>query len=51
MLIKSKRDLFDEVQSLVEKAHSCDVPEILAVGLDCISEKYSGFLRGFLGGA
>jgi periplasmic divalent cation tolerance protein len=51
MLIKSKRDLFDEVQSLVEKAHSYDVPEIIAVGLGCISEKYAGFLRGFLGSA
>jgi len=51
MLIKSKRDLFDEVQSLVEKNHSYDVPEIIAVGLECVSEKYAGFLRGFLGNA
>jgi periplasmic divalent cation tolerance protein len=51
MLIKSKRDLFDEVQSLVEKAHSYDVPEVIGIGLECISEKYAGFLRGFVGGA
>ena len=48
MLIKSKRDLFADVQSLVEKNHSYDVPEIIGVGLDCLSEKYAAFLRGFL---
>ncbi len=51
MLIKSKRDHFGEVQSLVEKAHSYDVPEIIGVGLECISEKYAGFLRGFVDGS
>jgi periplasmic divalent cation tolerance protein len=51
MLIKSRRDLFGEVESLVEQAHSYDVPEIIGVGLECISQKYAGFLRGFLRGA
>ncbi len=51
MLIKSKKDLFNEVQSLVEKNHSYDVPEILGIGLECVSEKYAGFLRGFLSDA
>ena len=48
MLIKSKSDLFDEVQALIEKSHSYDVPEIIGVGLECISEKYAGFLRSFV---
>ena len=48
MLIKSKKELFDELKALVEAAHSYDVPEILAVDLDLISDKYEGFLRGFL---
>ncbi len=51
MLIKSKSDLFEEVRSLVEKAHSYDVPEIIGVGLERVSEKYAGFLRGFLADA
>lgn len=50
MLIKSKRDHFDDLQSLVEKAHSYDVPEIIGIGLECISEKYAGFLRSFVDG-
>lgn len=49
MFIKSKKDLFEEVRELVEKNHSYDVPEILGIGLECISSKYAGFLRGFLG--
>ncbi len=51
MLIKSKSDLFDDVRSLVEEAHSYDVPEIIGVGLERVSEKYAGFLRRFLAGA
>ena len=51
MLIKSKRDHFEDLQSLVEKAHSYDVPEIIGVGLECISEKYAGFLRNFVDGS
>jgi periplasmic divalent cation tolerance protein len=51
MLIKSRRDLFEDVRSLVEEAHSYDVPEIIGIGLECVSEKYAGFLRGFLAGA
>ena len=50
MLIKSKRDLFDDVRSLVEEAHSYDVPEIIGVGLERVSERYAGVLRGFLSG-
>jgi periplasmic divalent cation tolerance protein len=48
MVIKSKKELFDELEALVEAAHSYDVPEILAVDLTRISERYEGFLRGFL---
>jgi periplasmic divalent cation tolerance protein len=48
MVIKSKSELFDQLQALVETAHSYDVPEILAVDLARISGKYEGYLRGFL---
>ena len=48
MLIKSKEDLFGEMRELVEKNHSYDVPEVIGVGLESISEKYAAFLRGFL---
>jgi periplasmic divalent cation tolerance protein len=48
MVIKSSKDLFDELQTLVKKAHSYDVPEILAVDLTRISDEYAGYLGGFL---
>lgn len=48
MLIKSKKELFDEVLELVEKNHSYDVPEVIGVSLAGISGKYAAFLRGFL---
>ena len=51
--LKPERDgvTAGQLASLVEEAHSYDVPEIIGVGLECVSEKYAGFLRGFLAGA
>ena len=48
MLIKSRKDLFEELQSLVKASHSYDVPEILAVDLVKISNEYGAYLGGFL---
>ena len=48
MLIKSKKDLFGQLEELVRVSHSYDVPEIISVGLSDISPHYEGFLRGFL---
>ena len=47
MLIKSKRSDFAELASLVEKKHSYDVPEILALDIADISDRYHGYFADF----
>jgi periplasmic divalent cation tolerance protein len=47
MIVKSKKSQFDSLRELVERVHSYDVAEILALPVACISEKYASFLSGF----
>lgn len=47
MIIKSKRGLFSKVKEVVESLHSYDVPEVIAVAVGDISEKYRSYLEGF----
>ncbi len=48
MIIKSRRDLFSAVREVVEKNHSYDVPEVISIPIDDVSDKYGSFLAGFL---
>lgn len=50
MFIKSRKELFCELEILVREAHSYDVAEIIAFELSDISPRYERFLRGFLEG-
>ena len=47
MIAKSRRSQFEELRALVERVHSYDVPEILAVPVGAISDQYASFLGGF----
>jgi periplasmic divalent cation tolerance protein len=47
MIVKSRRSQFQALRELVERVHSYDVPEILAIPVSAVSEKYSSFLGGF----
>jgi periplasmic divalent cation tolerance protein len=47
MIIKSRKDLFPKVKEVVEELHSYDVPEVVAVPLDLVSEKYGGYLEEY----
>ncbi len=48
MIIKSRKDLFSAVREIVEKNHSYDVPEVISIPIDDVSDKYGSFLAGFL---
>lgn len=47
MIAKSRKSQFEELRALVERVHSYDVPEILAVPVGAISDTYASFLGGF----
>ena len=47
MIVKSAKSQFEELKELIERVHSYDVAEILALPISCISEKYASFLGGF----
>ena len=51
MIIKSKRASFSKIKEVVESLHSYDVPEVIAVSVGGISEKYRSYLEGFFKGA
>ena len=44
MLIKSRRDLFDRLREAIEKEHSYEVPEIIALPIVAGSENYLQWL-------
>jgi periplasmic divalent cation tolerance protein len=44
MLIKSRRDLFDRLRQAIEKEHSYEVPEIIALPIVAGSENYLQWL-------
>jgi periplasmic divalent cation tolerance protein len=45
MIIKTKKDLFDDLVAEVKKLHSYDVPEIIAIPISLGSEDYITWLR------
>jgi periplasmic divalent cation tolerance protein len=49
MVIKTSAGLFEELRDLVQKNHSYDVPEIVAVELSQLSPAYAAYLNDFLG--
>lgn len=48
LLIKTRRDLFDQVRVEIEKSHNYDVPEVVAVPIVAGSEAYLGWLENGL---
>jgi periplasmic divalent cation tolerance protein len=50
MIIKSDSRLFMKIKEIVESLHSYEVPEVLAVPLVNISEKYRSYLGSFFSG-
>lgn len=49
LLIKSSRDLFPELRAAIEKLHSYDVPEIVALPIVDGAANYLDWLRDNLG--
>jgi periplasmic divalent cation tolerance protein len=50
MIIKSRSELFPKIKEIVESLHSYEVPEVIAVPLANVSEKYRSYLEGFFAG-
>ena len=48
MVMKSRKDLFDEVAGRVKSLHSYEVPEVLAVPIVAGSEAYFDWMAGVL---
>ena len=48
LIVKSRRDLFATLRTEIEKLHSYDVPEIVALPVVDGSESYLGWLDGQL---
>jgi periplasmic divalent cation tolerance protein len=44
LVIKSRRDLFDELRSEIEKLHSYETPEVLALEVTAVSPAYLAWL-------
>lgn len=49
LIIKSSRDLFAQLRAILEKAHSYEVPELLAVPVVDGAPNYLNWLEGQLG--
>lgn len=47
MIVKSRKNEFAALTELVERVHSYDVVEIVALPVSSISAKYASFLGGF----
>jgi periplasmic divalent cation tolerance protein len=45
LIVKSRRKLFKKLQALVQKYHSYDVPEIIALPIIAGSEDYLGWIK------
>jgi periplasmic divalent cation tolerance protein len=48
LVIKSRRDLFDALRVEIEKIHSYEIPEIIAIPIVDGSESYLAWLEGAL---
>ncbi len=50
LLVKSRQDLFVQVQAVIAEHHSYDVPQIIALPISAGSESYLRWLAAELGG-
>ena len=48
LLIKTTREKYAEVESLISSSHTYDTPEIAAIETADVSEKYRNWLEGYL---
>ena len=48
VIIKTSRELFAELRSVVESAHPYELPELIALPIEDGSERYLGWLAGGL---
>ena len=48
LLIKTRRERFDEVAAWVTKHHPYDVPEIVALDVEAVSQAYGNWLTSAL---
>jgi len=48
LLIKTLEERFDELQRFINENHSYDVPEIVAIEAEKISEDYLAWMTGYL---
>jgi len=46
LVIKTTRGAFEKLKARVSDLHSYDVPEIVGVGVDAVSEKYWNWVKG-----
>ena len=44
LLIKTRRDRFEEVTAWLTEQHPYDVPEVVALSVEAVSEAYGGWL-------
>ena len=51
LLIKSRRELFDELRAELEKLHSYEVPEVIALQIVAGAESYLGWMERELAAA
>ena len=49
LLIKTFAEKFDELKEFIQNNHSYDVPEIIALAVEKVSESYLGWLKDYLG--
>ena len=48
LLIKTLREKYAELERFIQANHSYDVPEIIALSADKVSENYLGWLKDYL---
>ncbi len=48
MIIKTRRDLFEELSRRITELHSYDVPEIVALSIEAGSQAYLNWMAGQL---
>ena len=49
LLIKTHAEKFDELKRFIHENHSYDVPEIVAIETEKVSEDYLAWMAGYLG--
>jgi len=46
LVMKTTRGAFERLKTRVSELHSYEVPEIVAVGVEAVSEKYAAWVKG-----